>query len=36
VLALRSRIAPVWLGRATLLFSVGAVAFAVWLVRGLP
>jgi len=25
-----------WLGRATLLFSLGAVTFAVWLVRGLP
>jgi copper resistance protein D len=35
-LALRSRRASSWLGRATLLFSVVAVAFAVWLVRGLP
>jgi|SRR5579859_6893155 len=36
VFALRSRALSAWLGRATLLFSVGAVAFAVWLVRGLP
>jgi len=34
--ALRSRIVSAWLGRATLLFSLGAVTFAVWLVRGLP
>jgi hypothetical protein len=36
VFALRSRAVSAWLGRATLLFSLGAVAFAVWLVRGLP
>jgi uncharacterized membrane protein len=35
-LALRSRRVSSWLGRATLLFSLVAVAFAVWLVRGLP
>ena len=34
--AMRSRRLSSWLGRATLLFSLGAVAFAVWLVRGLP
>lgn len=34
--ALRSRQASSWLGRATLLFSMGAVAFAVYLVRGIP
>jgi uncharacterized membrane protein len=36
VFALRSRRVSSWLGRATLAFSLGAVAFAVYLVRGLP
>jgi uncharacterized membrane protein len=35
-LAGRSRHLAAWLGRATLLFSLIVVAFAVWLVRGLP
>jgi uncharacterized membrane protein len=34
--AMRSRHVAAWLGRATLLFSLMVVAFAVWLVRGLP
>jgi copper resistance protein D len=34
--ALRSRRLSSWLGRATLLFSIGAVVFAVYLVRGMP
>lgn len=36
VFALRSRRVSSWLGRTTLLFSLGAVAFAVYLVRGMP
>ncbi|HEX8792425.1 MAG TPA: CopD family protein [Polyangiaceae bacterium] len=35
-LALRSRRASSWLGRATLFFSVCAVVWAVYLVRGMP
>lgn len=35
-LALRSRRVSSWLGRATLIFSLGAVVFAVYLVRGMP
>jgi uncharacterized membrane protein len=34
--ALRSRRVSSWLGRATLAFSLGAVVFAVYLVRGMP
>lgn len=34
--ALRSRRVSSWLGRATLIFSLGAVVFAVYLVRGMP
>lgn len=34
--ALRSRRVSSWLGRATLVFSLGAVVFAVYLVRGMP